>query len=263
MDDRATAKWHDCSSPKTRRCCGGTLPPGGSTTCWSALAARHHRSPPDPAVDPTRAVARDIISSRLEHSDADGKAELGLVRQRCCDKKRAGQKREEWAPGATWTRLGTQNFTAGRLEPGRKPNKTSRRASSLPRVGAPGQLLSSDLRTTRPPYEPHTTQSTETTLPPAGDQQFCGPQSRQAGIVALRRALWRLPTTCRALGAGRASRCALRRSGQTCASSLDGRERWQRQGQGRARSRLLAVARPRPGIQIGSMSKREPTRAIQ
>ena len=36
-----------CSSPRTRRCCGGTLRPIGNTTCWSALAnprrEKHHR----------------------------------------------------------------------------------------------------------------------------------------------------------------------------------------------------------------------------
>ena len=58
-------------------------------------------------------------------------------------------------------------------------------------------------------------------LPP-GDQRFCAPQSRQAGIVALRRVLWRLRclgtyhVSC-GLGTGSGSRCALRRSGQTCA----------------------------------------------
>ena len=57
-------------------------------------------------------------------------------------------------------------FPAVRLEPGRKPKSTSRRANSLPGVGAPGQLLSRDCRTTRPPFEPHTAQSTETTLLP-------------------------------------------------------------------------------------------------
>ena len=34
-----------CSPPETRRC-GGTLPPRVATTCWSAVAARHQRSPP-------------------------------------------------------------------------------------------------------------------------------------------------------------------------------------------------------------------------
>ena len=36
----------------------------------------------DPAEDSTSAAARDTISSRLERSDADGKAERGLVRRR-------------------------------------------------------------------------------------------------------------------------------------------------------------------------------------
>ena len=47
-------------------------------------------------VDCTRAAARDIISSRLEHSDADGKAELGQVRRRLVETSRsaAATKRE-------------------------------------------------------------------------------------------------------------------------------------------------------------------------
>ena len=57
---------------------------------------------------------------------------------------------------------------------------------------------------------------------PAGDQQFCGPQSRQAGAVAPRRALWRLLRlgacrASRALDADSASKCALRRRLRTCA----------------------------------------------
>ena len=53
---------------------------------------------------------------------------------------------------------------------------------------------------------PHTTQSTETTLTSLQEiKQFCGPQSRQAGIVALRRALRRLSTyhVSRTLGDGK------------------------------------------------------------
>ena len=50
----------------------------------------------DPAVTSTRAAARDIISSRLEHSDADGKAELALVKRRLVHTSRsaAATKRE-------------------------------------------------------------------------------------------------------------------------------------------------------------------------
>ena len=43
----------------------------------------------DPAADSTRVAARDIISSRLEHSDADGKAELGPVRRRLVETSRS------------------------------------------------------------------------------------------------------------------------------------------------------------------------------
>ena len=113
------------------------------------------------------------------------------------------------------TSPGILSIRAVRLEPGRKPNNTSRRASSLPGVGAPGKLLSSDRtnHTRRRVLEPPCL--------PAGDQRFCGPQSRQARVVALRRALWRLrrlgtnQVSC-GLGAGRASKGALRRSGETC-----------------------------------------------
>ena len=100
--------------------------------------------------------------SRLEHSDADGKAELELVRRRLAKTSRsaAATKRELrrnarngplMRHGPDWARRtspGILSRRAVRLKPGRKPNRTSRRASSLPGVGAPWQFLSSDLRTT-------------------------------------------------------------------------------------------------------------------
>ena len=52
----------------------------------------------DPAVSSTRAAARDKISSRPEHSDADGKAELGLIRRRLVNTSRsAAATKGSWA----------------------------------------------------------------------------------------------------------------------------------------------------------------------
>ena len=123
--------------------------------------------------------------------------------------------------------------------------------------------MSSDLRTTRPPYEPHTTQSTETTLPPCRRSTICDPQSRQAGIAALRRALCRLRrlgtyhVPC-VLGAGRASALDKR-----VPSSLDGRE-LAAAGPG---SRSLASSRSRPStpsdpsrVNVQTLSRRTNTR---
>ena len=64
--------------------------PGSSSSEESASLAA------DPAVDSTRAAARDMINSTLEHSDADGKAELGLARRRLVKTSRsaAATKRE-------------------------------------------------------------------------------------------------------------------------------------------------------------------------
>ena len=94
------------------------------------------------------------------------------ITQRCCDKKGSWANRARNGPlvrhgphQARKTSPGTQSRRTVRLEPGRKPKSTSHRASCLPRVGA-RQLLSRDCRTTRPLHEPHTAQSTETTLPP-------------------------------------------------------------------------------------------------
>ena len=181
MEERATgftksAKWHDCDRAallllphvhrKGRtRCCGGTLPPERGHYMLECPGSSSSEEPAslaaDPAVDSARAAARDLISSKLEHSDADGKAELGLVRRRlvktsrstAATKKGAGQESQEMGPwcekdqteARTTFSRNTVKARAVRLEPGRKPNNTSRRASSLPGVGAPGKLLSSDL----------------------------------------------------------------------------------------------------------------------
>ena len=50
----------------------------------------------------------------------------------------------------------TKSNSIARLEPGRKPESTSHRPSRLRGVGAPGQVVSRECRTTRTPYEPHT-----------------------------------------------------------------------------------------------------------
>ena len=115
-----------CSSPTTRRCRGGTLPSKRGQhllECPGKSSSEDASSPADPVVDSTRVAARDIIRSRLEHSDADGEAKLGLVRRRLVNTSRsaaatkgAGQKRKNWAPGATWTRLGTQNYPRNTVE---------------------------------------------------------------------------------------------------------------------------------------------------
>ena len=70
----------------------------------------------DPAGDATRATTRDM-KLPLVRGDAGGKAELEQVWRkldqnidRAAATKGAGQKRKKWAPGATWTRLGSQNF---------------------------------------------------------------------------------------------------------------------------------------------------------
>ena len=81
----------------------------------------------------------------LVRGDTGGNAEIEQVRrrldqnieQRCCDKKEAGQKRKKWHPvrhGPDWAREtspGKLSRRAVRLEPGKKPNNTSRKASSL------------------------------------------------------------------------------------------------------------------------------------
>ena len=151
-----------------------------------------------------------------------------------------------------------------RLEPLRKPNSTSRKASSLPESGVPGQLPSSDFRTTRPQYEPHTAQSTDTTLPPCRRSTIPWPadpssQNRCAALTpghlprVVRSECWQSEQTRpEALSTNVCPRLPV------VGSSGSGR------GQGRARLRLQVITRPRPGIQVES--KRclaEPTRAIQ
>ena len=124
----------------------------------------------DPAVETARANSRDMSSTRLEHSDADGKVELGLVTRKLVRTSRStAATKGSWAENARDGPLvrhgpdkarkicpGVLSSRAVCLEPGKKPNNTSRKASRLPGGGVSGHLSSSDLRTTRPPYEPAT-----------------------------------------------------------------------------------------------------------
>ena len=102
---------------------------------------------------------------------------------------------------------------------------------------------------------------------PAGGQQFCGPQSRQAGTVApgaccawapaARRALWMLTARANAPRGAAYKRVP---------SSPDGRKRRQRQGPGPLTLAPSRSRTPTPGNQVESMSSRclaEPTRAIK
>ena len=116
-------------------------------------------------MDSTLAAARDI-PLQLEHSDADGDPSLGRFgassiktsSSAAAVKRDLGEAGTKWAPGATWSTQGTPNF----------PKKTihtcsafgTRQETQQQAVSAPGQLLSGDFRTQRPPYEPHTAQST-------------------------------------------------------------------------------------------------------
>ena len=195
-------------APSAHRALGHMLNASIAPMLWWYAASRrgHHMlechgnssseeassSAADPGVEAARANSRDMASSRLEHSDADGKVELGLVNRKLVRTSRstaatkgAGQKTREMGP---WSRPGTQDFPrktlssrAVRLEPGRKPNNTSRRASRHPGGGVPGHLSSSDLGTTRPPYEPHTTQITDTTLPPCRRSTILWPAEPSSG----------------------------------------------------------------------------------
>ena len=174
----------------------------------------------------------------LGHRDAARKVELGLVEtqaqrnitQRCCCKKererhghwcdddqtKHAKPRPEHYPDMQCARNQAGNPTAYRAEP------------VLAEIVAPCDHRRNH---TRP-------RARRTPCLPAGDQQFCALDSRQAGVAALRRALWR--------------------SRWMAMSASNGR------GQGRACR--LAFARSHPGIQVASMSRRclaEPWRAIQ
>ena len=93
-------------------------------------------------------------------------------RSAAATKKDLGESGQEMGPWCDMdqTRHATllqERYPEVRLEPGRTFNSTWRRANCLPRVGAPGQSLSSDRRTTRPPHKPHTAQSLPLSPPPS------------------------------------------------------------------------------------------------
>ena len=142
VDDRATgftksAKWHVCDSAALLS--WHVLIAKNAPMLWWYAASKsgHHmldcpgsssseEKPSlaeDPAGDATRATTRDM-ELRLVRGDAGGDVELGQVhrkpdqniKQRCCNKKGAGQNGREVGPGATWTRPGTQHFTRNTVE---------------------------------------------------------------------------------------------------------------------------------------------------
>ena len=134
----------------------------------------------EPAVETARANSRDMASSRLKHSDVDGKVELVLVNRKLVRTSRsAAATKGSWAETqemGSWYDM-VQTRHAGFPQECRRvvqcawnqaANPTTRHAEPAAFQVAEylGHLSSSDLRNTRPPYEPHTTQSTDTTLPP-------------------------------------------------------------------------------------------------
>ena len=128
---------------------------------------------------------------------------------------------------ARTTSPGVLSSRAVRLEPDRNP--TTRRARSAVSQEAEYQGICSAAIFAPRDHRTNHTRCRALTPPclPAGDQQFCGPQSRHAGADALRRGALALEAaghchvSC-ALGAGRASKRA--------PSSPDGREHRQWQG---------------------------------
>ena len=178
-----SVKWHDCD----RAALLLVVPPEVGTTCWTALTnpcpRRNHRW--RQTLPRTEFVPRhETLNSRW--CAAMLAAEPSLldqnIEQRCCDKKGAGQKTREMGPGATWTRLGTQNFlrntvrTCSALGP-RQETQQHVAQGQQSEAEYQGMFLVVIFRTKRPQYEPHTAQSTDTTLPPCSA---------------------RAPTTCRA-----------------------------------------------------------------
>ena len=129
---------------RDRACTSATWP---ASEC-ERRGARHQKSPPPWRLTPPYtplAATRDIISSKLEHSDADGKSELALVRRRLVKTSRSAAATKELGRNARNgplvrhgpdkarnTSPGILSRRAVRLEPSRKPNNTSHRASSLP-----------------------------------------------------------------------------------------------------------------------------------
>ena len=62
--------------------------------CPGKVSSENASSPAaEPAVETARATSRDMASSRLEHSDADGKVELGLVNRKLVRTSRSAAER--------------------------------------------------------------------------------------------------------------------------------------------------------------------------
>ena len=140
-----------CSSPRTRRCCGDTLPPrephvvvpGSSSSEESVSLAA------DPAIDSTRAAVRHIISSQLDHSGPDRKPKLGLVRRRLIRTSRSAAANARNGPWCDMdqtkhAKLPQEYCQDAQCHWSQAGNPTTRRAG--PAVSQE-QLLSSDLRT--------------------------------------------------------------------------------------------------------------------
>ena len=201
-----------------------------------AAVAHAHRASSlvaDPSKDPARGTSR-AMKLPLVRVVTGGRPRQGPglrldqnIKQRCCTKRELGRKRKNWAPDATWTRPGTQNFHRSQVVQcawNQAGNPTTRRAEPIVSQAAKHQGICPVATFVPRDHRTSHTRRRALTPPclPARDQQFCGPQSRQAGIAALRRALWRLLRlgtfhASRAQDAGRARKCALWRCRQKCA----------------------------------------------
>ena len=134
----------------------------------------------EPAAETASANSRDMASSRLEHIDGDGKVELGLVDRTLVRTSRSTAAAEgsctENARERPWcdvvqtrhARFPQECCRVLQCAWNQARNPTTRHAEPAAFQVAEyrGVCPVVDLRTTRPPYEPHTTQSTDTTLPP-------------------------------------------------------------------------------------------------
>ena len=88
-----------CSSPGSRRCCGGTLPQGAGTTCWTDLAAPHQKRPLHWRTTPPEG---QLVQHRetWHAPEGDGEVELGQVQHQldrnitwlCCQIGKLGRK---------------------------------------------------------------------------------------------------------------------------------------------------------------------------
>ena len=150
-------------------------------------------------------------------------------------------------PGATWSKQGTQNFSRNIIQLCSVLETTQETQHHVAQSQLSARSRSTRAGTVAP--RDHRRNLTRRRPPclPAGDQQFCAPQSRQAGVEALRRALWRLRRlgTYRAsyaLGAGKACTHGLKRFQRICARLAGWRG-----------SHRLEFARRRPGMKVASM----------